>query len=169
MNLLLLPGNSPRHAAWVETLKSAMKPHADTIEAHHYHHWETGEEWADIPAEIAAAAAKAVPLKPYTIIAKSIGTAIAVLGTAQGMFAPEKIILLGVPIEGEGIDEYFMGALKKITEPIVVIQNTNDPYGAFEHVKAALSSINADITYIETPGDSHDYVDFALIAKQLTR
>ncbi|UTX51092.1 hypothetical protein KI440_02710 [Candidatus Saccharibacteria bacterium TM7i] len=169
MNLLLLPGNSPRHAGWVKALKNAMKPHTDAIEAHQYHHWETGEEWADIPTEIAAAAAKVVPLKPYTIIAKSIGTAIAIRGTAEGMFSPEKIILLGVPIEGESIDEQFMKSLKKITEPIVIIQNTNDPYGAFENVKTKLKSVNPTITYIETPGDSHDYLDFELIAKQLTR
>lgn len=107
MNALLLPGNSPRHAVWIEELNAALSPHFGATKTQHYRHWSTGQELADITYEITVAQQQANDLDPYVIIAKSIGTVIAVKGTAGKALYPEKLILLGVPLNSGVLVEEF--------------------------------------------------------------
>lgn len=160
MNILILPGNSPHHAAWLNEFKNYLTLHTNSVvTAHPYMHWETGEPLADIPVEITKIATH-LPTEPYVIIAKSIGTAIAVLGTAKGVFKPEKLVLLGVPLEGMSIDKVFFEALRTVQLPVTIVQNNQDPYGSFRSVKDILIKAKEDLTFIEMTGETHDYVDF---------
>lgn len=165
MNTLILPGNSPRHAAWLNEFKDYLTLHTNSgVTTHPYAHWETGEAWADIPTEIARTATH-LPKEPYVITAKSIGTAVAVLGTAEGAFKPERLVLLGVPLEGASINKAFFEALRTIQLPVTIVQNSQDPYGSFSSVKEALIKVKEDLTFIEMAGETHDYVDFEEIAR----
>ena len=164
MNALLLPGNSSRHSAWAEDLKKAVHPHFDAVKAQHYRHWQTGEEWADVDYEIETAKESADTLEPYVIIGKSIGTVIAVKGTAEGLLQPKKLVLLGVPIQGGAKKDIFLEWLKRLNIPIYIIQNANDPLGSFADVKAAFETAGQHVRFIELPGDTHDYLDFERIA-----
>lgn len=164
-NLLLLPGNSPRHAKWVDSLKQALASNFDTITAQHYRHWKIGEQWANVDDEITAAHKATQGLDSYTIIGKSIGTVIAVQATTQGLLAPQKLVLLGIPIHGGAEIAAFRNWLKSLMIPTVIIQNTHDPLGSFQEVMQAFSGISSQITFIETPGTTHDYLDFTLIGQ----
>ena len=117
MNALLLPGNSPRHVEWIEKLKLALVPHFQLIEAQHYRHWQRGEENADVDYEIGVAQKKASELNPYIVVAKSIGTVVAAKGTAEGKLQPDKLILLGVPINGGVSKDLFFEWLKQAGTP----------------------------------------------------
>lgn len=163
MNLLLLPGNSSRHALWVEELKTALSPHFSNIQTQHYRHWQTREEFADIQHEITVAKAQEETIKPYTIIAKSIGSVIAVNGVSTGSLHPEKLVLLGVPINGGVSVESFAGWLRGVDVPVVIAQNTADPLGSYNDVKVAFEQSGGHLSFVELPGTTHDYLDFAAI------
>jgi len=165
MNALLLPGNSSRHGEWIENLKLAIADRFERVETQHYQHWQSGGDKADFEYEISVAQSKVELLEPYIIIAKSIGTAISVKGVADGKLKPEKLILLGVPINGGLSKDLFNGWLSKISVPVVFVQNSNDPYGSFAEIKAAFTGKSKSLKFVELPGETHDYLDFDAIAK----
>jgi len=167
MNALLLPGNNPKHIQWIENLKIALASDFDRIETQHYRHWTQAGKDADIDYEISVAQNKAKNLMPYMIIAKSIGTVICVKGVIDGKLKPEKVILLGVPING-GLDvDSFCMWLQHIDIPIVIIQNSDDPLGSFNEVKRAFETKNKNLVFFKIPGKTHDYLDFDAISKKL--
>lgn len=165
MNALLLPGNSPRHGVWVENLKNALGTTCEDITTQHYRHWSTGDKSADIDYEISVAHQGTLGLDPYVIIAKSIGTVIAVKGSAEGKLKPKKLILLGVPVNGGITKELFSAYLQAVDVEVVVVQNTKDPLGAFSDVKGAFTGSSKSIVFVELPSDTHDYLDFDAIKK----
>lgn len=165
MNALLLPGNSPRHREWVDRLYENLSPQFDSAEVQYYRHWQTGEKKADVGYEMVVAKDKAAKLGSYAIVAKSIGTVIAARGTAEGLLSPDKLVLLGVPINGGAPRDQFYQWLDHIGVPVVVVQNEHDTLGSFDDVKAAFDGSSEHITFVETPGDTHDYLDFEAIAK----
>ncbi len=165
MNALLLPGNSSRHREWSENLKQAIATHFQHTVIQYYRHWQTGGDKADIENEITIAQAVAGELDSYIIIAKSIGTVIAVKGTAEGILKPTKLILLGIPINGDISKDLFSVWLHQLDVEVVIVQNSNDPLGSFSDVRAAFRGRGEKITFVELPGDTHDYLDFIAIAK----
>ncbi len=165
MNALLLPGNSPRHAEWIEKLKQAISPYFQHVETQHYRHWHTNTEKADIDYEIKIAKNKMKQYGPFIIIAKSIGTVIAVRGVASGELIPEKLILLGVPIKSDVPKNLFNNWLSKVTIPMTFAQNAHDPLGSFDNLKANLTIMNNTASFIKLSGTTHDYIDFDAIAK----
>jgi len=165
MNALLLPGNSPRHAEWIEALKDAVSSQFEVTKTQHYAHWQTGEQWANVEHEINVSKEKVASLEPYVIIAKSIGTVIAAKGTASQVLQPEKLILLGVPIKGGADIETFLAFLQKIKIPVIIVQNTADPFGSFADVKSVFQGAGPHTSFIELPGDTHDYLDFSAITR----
>jgi len=167
MNILLLPGNSPRHKSWAEDLKLSLlsTTNVGSVIAQHYTHWRNGEEFADTDHELLIATASARELDTYLIIAKSIGIAIALEGTTQGKLQPKQLILLGIPINGTIAPETYRDWLKGVTVPTIIMQNTNDPYGSFAELQALIEPGRQNISLIETEGDTHDYLDFDTIGK----
>ncbi len=165
MNALLLPGNSSRHGEWIEKLKTALLPYLDDVKTQHYRHWQSGEERADINHEITVAKQQTDGFEPYVVVAKSIGTVIAVKATAEQVLHPEKLILLGIPVNGGAQAELFRQWLRLVNAPVIIIQNTSDPLGSFDQVKTAFEGASDNLSFVELPGDTHDYLDFATIAK----
>lgn len=165
MNAYLLPGNSLRHREWVENFKRVVNHQFDTVTTQHYKHWQTGGSQADVAHEIDVASAAAQTLSPYTLIAKSIGTVIAINGTSGGALHPDKIILLGIPLNGSVDREVFTANLQRLSCPVTIIQNTSDPFGSFEEVHTAFENAPANVTFVEFEGDTHDYLDFQAIAQ----
>lgn len=165
MNALLLPGNSPRHEAWIERLRAAVAPQFDATITQHYRHWQTGEPQADRAYELHVAATSVEDFDDYLIIAKSVGTFIAVEGTARGVLKPSKLILLGLPLFGDLPHELFVAWMHDLKVPVTVIQNTSDPLGSFRQIKDLVDQDN--VTFVEQPGDTHEYLDFAAIANHI--
>ncbi len=167
MNALLLPGNNPAHEVWVEELKHTLKPYFHTINTQHYKHWRTGEAWANVSDELGVARSNTQNLSPYVIVAKSIGTVIALRGVAEEVLRPVRILLLGVPLENAISSGDFVALLHEVSLPIDIIQNKDDPIASFAKVAALIDDTMTHVTLKELPGTTHDYIDFAAIASYI--
>ena len=96
------------------------------------------------------------------IIAKSVGTRVAMRFLLRKANKVEKIILCGIPTVSEENAELFRMALENFpTKDIVVFQNEKDPFATYAEVKEFMESINPEIEVIEKPANTHDYPYFA--------
>lgn len=164
MNTLILGGESPRHHEWVRNVAEAVQPHFDKVVYLDYRHWASGGN-SDIEYEIGQASQLAQELGKYIIIAKSMGTVVASVGTARGNLHPERCMFMGMPL---GLVERVTGASAAVYQlpPTVFIQNEHDPYSSAKQVQAFITSHgNKQASFVTVPGDTHDYVDFALIGR----
>ena len=170
MNALVLGGQSPRHQAWVRQVAEALQPHFSEVKYIDYRHWP---EDNDIDAEYELAQASALAgtfIGEYVIIAKSIGSVITVRGVARHELDPKRCVFLGLPLKVIRNAYQDVGPSLSALPPTVIVQNTHDPVGAFEQVDAFTAEYgNKQMAVVETPGDTHDYVDVALIARFAAR
>lgn len=169
MKVLILGGTSPWHYDWVREVGYALRASGYDVITHDYQHWSKGETQTDIEHEITTVGNIVKDFDDYIVVAKSIGTIITALGTARGILKPTRCIMLGVPYRGfvEYIPTFWddLACLPRT----VFIQNENDPFMTADELKQRLDTTNLkERSLISTPGDTHDYRDFALIAKQLS-
>jgi len=164
MNALILGGQSPRHQVWVRQVAESLQPYFQVVTFLDYQHWQK-EVSVDLEYEIGQASHLASELGEYVIIAKSLGTMLAVHGNALGLLHPSRCIFLGLPLKAlDGLEDMPEG-LRRLP-PTVFVQNAQDPLGSFADVQAYVAAHgNGRVKCLETPGDTHNYVDFALIAK----
>lgn len=168
MKVLILGGGSTRHQAWIRELGSFMTQKGHDIILHDYKHWSTGDEMANVDFEINAVQEQMKNETDYVIVAKSIGTVIATLGIAQGVFRPKRCIFLGVPYSGVvKTIPAFTQSLKSLPQTIIM-QNSLDPTASATDIREKLASVDSShIILVETPGDTHNYVDFEAIESLL--
>lgn len=168
MNVLILGGNSPQHKQWIRDVQAALEPDFDEVRVLDYKHWGTGDKNANIEHEIVAASELVADWDSYAVVAKSVGTVIAVLAHARGLLDAKTYILLGVPIDGiAGQAIEFTPSLTTLPHSSIV-QNSNDPFGSAEKIRALLAEHGlANIQLVETPGNTHDYLDYATIKQYL--
>lgn len=169
MKVLILGGNSPRHYDWIRELGGYLETQGHQVMLHDYRHWTTGASAANINDELVRLTDLDVGQDDYVVISKSIGTVITALGVARGILRPSRCVLLGIPYQGiAGTTPDFEQSLKQLPRT-TIIQNEHDPLGAAEMIASRLEVVQNDaIALIMTSGDTHDYLDFALIARQLT-
>lgn len=165
MDALILGGNSPHNREWVEQLKTAMTPLFDTIATHDYAHWASAGATIDFEHELRSVQRETRSLNSYVIIAKSAGVLLSLKGMAENILRPDKVIFLGTPlnyVRQHTMEHEFESWLKKVTEPMLLIQNDHDPVGsAGELDRLAKTAVPPSlITFAELPGQTHNYVDF---------
>jgi len=158
VNTILLAGYSSSNKVWAEDVKKALDPHVP-INIHYWNHWENEREenWKVKEVEIII---KTIGTDKVNILAKSIGTLVAMHVIKKIPTQINKLILCGLPlgdlVTGDNKDYELLKNFTK--ETVMVIQNENDPHGSFESVKKLISSINPGIEIIPKPADNHDYV-----------
>lgn len=167
----IIPGFSIQNKAWAEETKAKIEPEFPAT-VYYWQHWTTGAaEKGWITIEASRITQKIISgEKDYSIIAKSIGTAVAseVLGMAAAR--PKKIILCGVPINDFllGTDRFYE-SLKAISpQNILCLQNETDPHGSFAQAKEFYAKINPAIKVVSTPRSDHEYPFFEDFKKFLT-
>lgn len=101
-------------------------------------------------------AAIAVRTDPDIVIAKSIGTRVAMNAFKKDLLSAKAYIFLGIPLRGCTNDE--TSALQKLctTIPTLLIQQTNDPAGSFSAL-ASLFPVSPTCKTSEVPGNDHRY------------
>lgn len=169
MDILILPGNSPHHREWSEQLKQNLEPLRMHTIVQQYQHWKTGREWASVDEELNTTIELTESLGEYVVLAKSIGSIIALKGTATGKIHPKGLLLMGIPLKDTALSKEVPLWLSQITQPIIVIQNSHDPLGSYDEVVMTLSATAPNLTVIEQPGDTHDYTNTALMSACLTK
>lgn len=152
MKTIILGGYSHKNKEWAEETSKNI-PDSDVFEWKH---------WSDInikfiPKEEVENLKKLIEDKQINIIAKSIGTLVAVI--LMKNIKLNKIIFCGIPTNDMNEDELHEYKILSDVDPnkIIVFQNSTDEHGGFEQVRNFLSQINPQIKIIEEPGSTHNY------------
>lgn len=157
MDLLLLGGNSPKNKDWIEQVSLKLAPLFSHTKVQYYNHWQEENKSANFAAEFATMVQNAKDLgENYCIFAKSFGTALTLKGIQDGVIAPQKCILTGCAF-GEAKAPLLLKGLKI---PTLFIQQTSDPYLAFEDLKILIEDndvLNYELK--EVKGRDHKYSD----------
>lgn len=156
MRTIILPGYSIKNKDWAEAVKKDLEPEVP-VEVFYWKHWTE----PDAPKDWEAESNKVVSLAEggeLNILAKSIGTYVAMMVLARGAKV-NKLILCGVPVlDFQKGDDKLYGVLKDFpAENILCIQNENDNHGSFAEVEKFLHSINPEIKIVSKPRDGHEY------------
>jgi hypothetical protein len=159
VELLALPGRKASTLGQMQKLvaRLSLGPVRTTVQA--YRFWG-GEDVADpdIAPEIRRAAASRADL----VIAKSIGTLIAVEAVRAGL-SPKACVFMGVPLrrlQALGLVELLERHLDVI--PTLIVQQTGDFNGSFADLAALAGRTGGEVR--EIPGEDHLYEDIDLIA-----
>ncbi len=174
MQLVMLSGNSRRNQTWIYEARNELGHLFDSTYVQDYGHWHTGAEWINLDYELAVLQQNTASFsKSYAVFAKSIGTVLATQALAREFIQPRFMLFLGIPL-GYIKDSYpqFREVLADNKVPLTIIHNDQDTVGSAAEVKALLDEKLAergDYNFITTPGDTHDYEDFSLIAEELGR
>ena len=155
MKTIILPGYSEKNREWATELLKEMKLDHQ-VAVHEWGHWQSGG--FNLKHELEQIAQK-VESEEVNIIAKSVGTSVAMNLLAQGL-SIQKLILCGIPFRGFGEDRksLFRDNLKKFpVSKVVVFQNSKDPLGNFSIVEKFIHSINPKIKVVEKEAGNHNY------------
>lgn len=158
METIVLPGFSLKNKAWAEEVRTILNSRFPTTVAN-WAHWGTGHAesgWMEQEAE------KIVGLiqdEHVNLVAKSIGTAVAMRILESKPDLVDKVILCGVPVRDfEKGDENLYESLRIFREDkILCIQNSDDNHGSYAEVEKFLHSINPRLVVISKPRSDHEY------------
>lgn len=165
MNLLLLPGNGIRNLEWLPRVDQVLAPSFEQTAIITYKHWETGESEIDLEHETTVIAEKARVFEPYAVFAKSAGSMVTMMATANKQLHPKWALFAGLPLVM--ITDHSLPArewFNASTMPITIVQNDSDPYGSSQQVHNFVNTLDRrDINVVEASGNSHDYNNLALL------
>ena len=160
-NLLILGGNSKKNIPWLNKIIKVFNKDYKT-NGIYYDHWNNANE-INFDIELSKLEKLHSEVKDYSIIAKSIGSIISLMGIEKNIIKPKKIVIMGFPIElikqvNFNIEPLIESAINK-TE-ILIIQQKYDPIGSYSEVVNFLPS---NIKVVEIPGHYHVYSNMNII------
>ena len=102
--------------------------------------------------------------EPDIVIAKSIGTRIALYACLQGMLSAKACIFIGTPIHACSADEIEALINLPASIPVLLIQQASDPVGSYgELITLITPSLNCQAR--EVAGNNHMYANFARLGQ----
>src|SRR3989344_486476 len=156
MKTVILPGYSPHNRDWAIDIKKKLKLDHEVL-VHEWRHW-SGLGSLSANYEVGKILEK-VGKDKVNIIAKSVGTRVALQLLVKIPKQISKVILCGIPTKGEGETAKKNYAPLADFSPtrILVFQNTKDPFAKYKDIKKFIGSINPKIKIIEKPRSDHHY------------
>lgn len=153
MQILILPGFSDTNKEWVNGVAQNLKV-SETIRPFYWMHWSDSNSKFDVE-EKAQLIVKHIKGDRIKIVAKSIGTLIALKLLSLIPDQVEKVVLCGLPINDLKPEEIEFVKMMSVNnkDKVTIIQNSNDPHGTFEQVKDF-----GDVFLKES--DNHEYPYF---------
>lgn len=157
MITLILPGYSLRNKEWAEGLAKSMEM-GQKVLVHNWRHWEKSSSSSlSLKYEVEKITGE-IGNETVNIVAKSVGTMIAMQVLAKLPGKINKIILCGIPSVSEERLELFKKALADFPVAFVIcFQNTSDPLASYKEVKRFIEKVNPKIAVVETPRSDHSY------------
>lgn len=154
MKTIIIPGYSHKNKEWAE---ETAKNIPDSF-IYEFRHWSDPTARFKAKDEALSIVTK-VGEDTVNIVAKSIGSLVAVIALKKIKEKVNKIIFCGIPVEDISEDEKWEYKVLSDFDPskIIVYQNSEDFHGSFETVRKFLSLINPNIKIVEKPGSTHDY------------
>jgi len=156
MKTIILPGYSPHNRDWAEDIKKDLSiKYPVTI--HEWRHWTSGS--FSLVKEIVSILKK-VGKEKINIIAKSVGTRVAMHLATKIPKQINKVILCGIPTRGESDtvrETYSKGLASLSPTQVIVFQNTKDPFANYKDIEKFIHSINPKINVVEKSRSDHHY------------
>lgn len=166
MEIIILPGNSIHNKEWAEELARNLSS-VGNCRVQNYRHWQTGEKDIDFEYEIKILAESVRGKKDYILVGKSAGAITILEALSRKIVNPKKCVLMGLPFDFAS--KHGKDLIRAISSSNIrreFIQNKDDPYGSAETVRKLLTfSKIHNYSFTETIGNTHDYLDYTLIAK----
>ena len=160
MRTEILPGFFPKNKKWLEDIQAHLVLD-DPVHIIEWPHWQTlNNSDFSVEKEVDKLIAYSKS-KPFNIIAKSVGTLIAVKVLDKLRFQVQKVILCGIPMDAlNSKDKEAYQILAQFYKELLVIQNENDNHGSFQEAKEFLMAINSQIKIESKLRDDHEYPYF---------
>jgi len=159
MKLLALPGKSQTTYQWFSTILNAIEIGATKSAIQKYECWLTTQEELNLAVE----SEKAKAWKPDIVMAKSLGTIVALAAFAENS-KNKKFVFIGTPIHIYNSE--WLGILKKLIleSDVLFIQQRFDRAGTAEDLRTVLAET---CTIKEVSGSDHLYNDIAALKKAI--
>lgn len=152
MKILGLPGINPATEHWMKKLLDSIELNQSGTIIQRYRCWGMPGTNLDLEMEAGIAA----KTRPAIVIAKSIGTRVAIFAFTKGLLSAKAYIFLGIPLRGCVDDDISALQMMCNNVPILLIQQTNDPAGSFSDL-SSLIPVSQTCKASEVPGDDHRY------------
>jgi pimeloyl-ACP methyl ester carboxylesterase len=158
MYTLILPGFSPKNKDWALDTKSKLQTLGVT-QIIFWEHWQTGNAEPEWIVKETKKILNDIGDRKINIIAKSIGTLVAMYILNQNPNLINKLILCGIPMGdlAMGDDIHYQSLSKFPKKRLLCIQNENDDHGSFLQVKKFMESIDPEIKVISKARSDHEY------------
>ena len=155
----ILPGFSKKNYDWAVDTQTALQEIGrinSTIVC--WPHWSTGNVEKDWIEKEANRIGKEVRDSHINILAKSVGTMVA-MELLKNSIQVDKLILCGIPIEDfqEDSRERYQALHNFDINKVLLLQNDKDPHGSPDQVRSLVKKINPAINIIIKSGDHHEY------------
>lgn len=159
MQMVIFGGNSVKNREWVEAIAKLLAQDGNSVYAHMYSHWQTGEPDINLDRELDSLANNSALQDDYCIVAKSMGSVLAIKGIYSGVLRPASCIFSGLPLKMINQNTLPVTAwLAALHCPTQFIQNHADPLGTYAEVHRYVAASGISATTIdEWQGNTHDY------------
>ena len=164
-HLIVLPGNSPRNRAWSESCVDYFSLQFNTVHMQTYDHWESAEQWLDFAIEqhkLQQHVAELPTSTAVTIMAKSIGTILALKSIKHAEVAPTRCVFFGMPLDLAAADIFQndWSPLRDLTIPTMAFHNDADPTASYDFTKATVAELAPSVELVTCQDNTHDYCNF---------
>jgi len=159
MITIILPGYSPHNKQWADEVKDKLKLDHKII-VHEWEHWKGGSMSVKREKE---SILREIQNQKVNIIAKSVGTRIAMHLIPIIKNQLNKLILCGIPTKFENEETrelYKNGLLQFSSENVLIVQNKNDPFSPSKIIKENIKQMNSKINILEKDRKDHNYPYF---------
>lgn len=160
MKILGLPGKKPATHQWLNALIDAIDLNYTAKQIQSYDCWQTPTAELDETLETT----RAQQFDPDLIIAKSLGTIVALMAFAETADR-RKFILIGIPLEIYSAEEIATLNRLATTGAVLIIQQTADPAYSADELRKAL---NQPEIVAEISGNDHAYSDIDQLCSLIT-
>ena len=158
MKILGLPGINPVTGPWLQSLIDIMDLEQPDSTVQHYQCWFTPGSGLDLEFE----ADLAGQADPDLVIAKSIGTRVALFSYTRNLLSADRYVFIGTPLKGYSDKEIELLGRFCASVPVLLIQQTGDKAGSYSSLVSLIPAA-ATCRIAEVPGSDHVYSDINLL------
>src|SRR6056297_2163552 len=128
--LIILPGGSVRNKAWADGAEEAFGSYFDSVHKQYWEHWETGEENIDFSVELKKLQVATADFSDDVyVVAKSIGSIVALFAVQEQLINPTACAFFGMPfsVATELMETADWKPLEDLSVPTIAFHNDQDP------------------------------------------
>jgi hypothetical protein len=155
--IIFLPGFSLKNKEEMLNISNALSEKGKEVIMHEWRHWDDLEiEWN--PNLETSRVQDKFNTNKVGLIAKSLGTHIAMKVLTNNLEAVRWIILMGIPLNDlDDEEKAAYDLLKSINIPLFIIHNKNDSHGSWVDVEKFLQGAKYELTLKDSSDHNYNY------------